>query len=778
MPSKHFEHDLSGIKYFILLAITVIAGTTYGSQWQLWYQQPAKEWVEALPVGNGRLGTMIFGGIESERLQLNENTVWSGDQNNFDCVGAYKFLPQARQLLFDGKYTEARKLVDKEFLGERPMYYYQPLGDINLKFKTSKNVTNYRRTLDLDTAVATVSYSDGDANFTREVFASYPGQVIVTHLTCSKPGRISADISLSRIADAESTAISDDTIALRGQVDRGKSTEGVKFEARLKTISVGGKITKSGNGLIVENADEVTLILAAATSYNNKIPASICENQLASASEKSFSDLQKAHITDYQKLFRRVDINLGKTNAANFPTDKRLELAQKSDGDEALAALYFQYGRYLLISSSRPGCLPANLQGIWNAEIKPPWFCGFHFDINFQMNYWPAEVCNLSECHQPYFDLLEKLRVNGRKTAKNVYNCSGFFTSHRTTPALFTSTIKGLDIWPPSVGWLCQDFWEHYQFTGDREFLQKHAYPVLKEAAEFYLDWLVENPKTGKLVSGPSISPENQFFIPGTNTKTGLSMGPAMDQEIIWDLFTNTLEAAEVLGIQDNFVKEVQSARERLAGPQIGSDGRLLEWAEEFKETEPGHRHLSHLFAVYPGRQITPDGTPELTAAARKSLEYRLDSGSGKHGWSRAWVINLWARLKQGDKARESIYGLFRLSTYPNLFDGCWHINSNVFQIDGNFGGTAGIAEMLLQSHAGEINLLPALPKQWTTGYVNGLRARGGFEVDIYWKNGKLDKANIKSIIGGHCKVKYGAKIMEFETERGKSYMLDSDMKL
>ncbi len=796
----------SVLSCLVLILMVVLPSSAFAGEWQLWYRQPAKDWVEALPVGNGRLGAMIFGGIESEHLQLNENTIWSGDQNDFDRVGAYKFLPQARQLLFDGKYTEARKLVDREFLGERPMYFYQPLGDIYLKFRTSGNTTNYRRTLDLDTAVATVSYSDGDANFTREVFASYPGQIIVTHLTCSKPGRISADISLSRIADAESIVISDNTIVLRGQVDRGKPTEGVKFEAYLKAICRGGKINKNGNSLIVENADEVTLFLTASTSYNNNKPAKTCQKQLSAATKKSFNKLRDAHIKDYQKLFRRVDINLGKTEAVSLPTDKRLELAQKGDGDEALAALYFQYGRYLLISSSRPGGLPANLQGIWNAEIKPPWFCGFHCDINFQMNYWPAEVCNLSECHEPYFDLLEKLRVNGRKTARNVYNCRGFFTSHRTTPALFTSTLKGLDIWPPSAGWLCQDFWEHYQFTGDKEFLKKRAYPVMKEAAEFYLDWLVENPKTGKLVSGPSISPENQFFIPGTNTKAGLSMGPAMDQQIIWDLFTNTLEAATVLGVEDNFVKEVKSARERLAGPQIGSDGRLLEWDEEFKETEPWHRHLSHLFALHPGRQITSEKTPQLADAARKSLEYRFKNvpsskggtsqDIGNCGWSLAWNTNLWARLGDGSNCHNVLMALLNRCTFSNLMDNCpgLQIDGNfggnvsstapsgsytgVFQIDGNFGGTAGIAEMLLQSHTGEILLLPALPKQWSAGYVKGLRARGGFEVDMYWKNGKLFKAQIKSTVGGPCKVQYGESVIEFKSESGKSYELNDKLEV
>jgi len=733
------------------------------SEWMLWYRQPAKKWVEALPIGNGRLGAMLFGGVKNERLQLNEDSLWSGGpQPNADRPDAYKHLTEIRRLLLERKYIEAERLTNKYMTNRGGGFdgaysgAYQTLGDLTLTFDgVPDGAEEYRRELDLDTAIARVSYRTDDARFTREMFSTPVDQVLVMRIACDKPGMVSFTARLSRVADAKAAFIAPDCVVMSGRCDSGK---GMKFEARLKAIAKGGKVIGSNDTVRVEKADEAMLLLAAATNYGGKDPTALCEKEIAAASSKTFKTLRDAHIAEHRRLFRRVDLNLGKTAASQLPTDMRLNAVKRGEKDPHLIALYFQYGRYLLSSCSRPGCMPANLQGLWADGLKPPWHCDYHANINVQMNYWPAEVCNLAECHLPLVDLLESLREPGRKTAKAYYNAPGFVFHMITNVWGWTSPgwSAGWGFFPTGGAWLCQHLWEHYAFSGDKEFLRR-AYPTMKESAIFFLDYMVED-KKGRLVTAPSTSPENRFYTPD-GKRASVCIGAAMDREIIWDLFTNCIEASEALGTDEEFRKKLLDARNRIAPPEVGKHGQLMEWGEDFDEAEPGHRHMSHLFALHPGRQITLHGTPKLAQACKVTLRRRLSQGGGHTGWSRAWIINFFARLEEGEKAYENVMALIRKSTLPNLFD-----THTPFQIDGNFGGTAGIAEMLLQSHASEIALLPAWPKEaWPSGYVKGLRARGGLDVAIHWKDGRATSAVLKAKIDGRHRIRppRGHRIVE-----------------
>ncbi|MGC4053554.1 MAG: glycoside hydrolase family 95 protein [Paludibaculum sp.] len=746
----------------VLLVCPVLWGDGPGAN-TLWYRQPAAKWVEALPVGNGRLGGMVFGGVPVEKIQLNEDSIWAGEKRDRNNPEAAKALPEVRRLLKEGRIKEAEALAEKSVISKpKRLPPYQPLGDLVLKFSGQTEVTGYRRMLDLDRAVVRVEYQWGGATYTREVFASAVAQAMVVRLTCDKPGRLSFAATLTREADSKTTA-TNAGVSMEGQAlvhDRfhaDERAEGVRFKAELLVQATGGKKRVEGQELVVEGADSVTLVLAAATNMTVKEPApvlgpaAVAETALktaTAASRNSYSSLLAAHVADHQRLFRRMEFQL-EGPASDLPTDERLKRVQAGETDLALETLYFQYGRYLLIASSRPGGYPANLQGIWNDSLAPSWDSKFTININTEMNYWPVETCNLSELHLPLFDLIDKAKPDGRRIAKELYGARGFVLHHNTDGWGHAVPIDGAiyGIWPMGAAWLSLHAWDHYEFTGDRKFLAERAYPDLKEASEFFLDYLQDDGK-GHLITGPSISPENRYRTAGGSVGV-LCMAPTMDTEITRALFNRLIQASEVLGIDPEFRAKVAAARAKLVPFQVGKRGQLQEWAEDYDEPDPGHRHISPLFALHPDNQITLRGTPELARAARNTLEGRLKAGSGHTGWSRAWIINFWARLEEGDTAHENIVALLAKSTLPNLFD-----NHPPFQIDGNFGGTAGMAELLLQSHAGEISLLPALPKAWAGGSVKGLKARGNVEVSIQWTAGRAAAAVLKPATAGIQKIR------------------------
>ena len=753
------------------------------SRWVVWSKKPAPKWDEAYPVGNGRLGAMVYGRTENELIQFNEESLWSGKVRDTTNPDALKYLPEVRRLLFNGQAVQAQKLAEDHLMGNpKSIRPYQSFGNLRLTFPGHDKATNYLMELDLDQAVVTVRYQVDGVTFTREIFSSHPDQVIVIRVRSSQSGRLEFLASLDREQEAAMGAPDPDSVALHGVLDGGS---GLRFQAQLKVTHSGGHVAMGPKGIQVSGAQEAVLVLAANTSFRQRDPGADSAAQADKGAGMSFDRLLEHHLADYQPLFRRVDLDLGITPNSLLPTDERLQRIKQGEPDPELAALYFQFGRYLLLSSSRPGDLPANLQGIWAEGMKPPWSSDYHLNINLQMNYWPAEAANLAECALPLFDFLETLREPGRRTARSHYGARGFVAHHLTDLWGFTTPADAAHygLWPMGAAWLCQHLWEHYAFSGDLEFLSKRAYPTMREAAEFFLDYLVESPQ-GWLVTGPSMSPENSYRL--ANGQTAVTcMGPTMDTEIVTDLFNHCIQASELLGRDLEFRTQLQRTLKRLPPLRIGKDGRLLEWLEEYVEPEPGHRHMSHLFALHPGNQITLRGTPDLAKAARAVLDARLAHGGGHTGWSRAWIINFFARLEDGEECSEHLQALFQKSTNPNLFD-----MHPPFQIDGNFGAAAGIAEMLLQSHAGEISLLPALPKAWPRGYVKGLRARGGLTVDIKWNERRVTEALVHASRSGRCRlrapgvaavtmngrpvksIRNADGTLEFDTVAGGSYSL------